>query len=110
MLGFAGVLILATYSRGGLPHRRRGNRADVSTVGRAESAPRGSGLFLKLDIAFPSFDSRDRASLVGAGLFLAQKGYIACMFESDAESVQEFVVENSAGARVGVSGQRVGRV
>jgi O-antigen ligase len=38
-------------------------------------------------------------SLIGAWMFLNQKGYIARLFESDAESVEEFVVENSAGAR-----------
>jgi O-antigen ligase len=38
-------------------------------------------------------------TLAGAGLFLAQKGYIARLFSTNAESIEEFVIENSAGAR-----------
>jgi O-antigen ligase len=38
-------------------------------------------------------------ALAGAGLFLAQKGYIARLFNTNAESIEEFIIENSAGAR-----------
>jgi O-antigen ligase len=38
-------------------------------------------------------------ALAGAGLFLAQKGYIARLFNTNAESFEEFIIENSAGAR-----------
>ncbi|MCC6568666.1 MAG: O-antigen ligase family protein, partial [Anaerolineales bacterium] len=99
LLGFAGLLILATYSRGGLLTAGAATVLTFLLVGRGE-----------LRFAWNWFVSRNWilrlgvlalviASFVGAGLFLAQKGYIARMFESDAESVEEFVVENSAGAR-----------
>ena len=39
------------------------------------------------------------ASLAGAGLFLSQKGYITRLFNTRAESLEDFIVENSAGAR-----------
>jgi O-antigen ligase len=38
-------------------------------------------------------------ALIGAGLFLSQKGYITRLFNTRAESVEDFVIENSAGAR-----------
>jgi O-antigen ligase len=38
-------------------------------------------------------------ALTGAGLFLGQKGYIARLFNTQADSVEEFIIENSAGAR-----------
>jgi O-antigen ligase len=38
-------------------------------------------------------------ALAGAGLFLSQKGYMTRLFNSNAESLEEFVIENSAGAR-----------
>jgi O-antigen ligase len=38
-------------------------------------------------------------ALAGAGLFLSQKGYITRLFNTQAESLEEFVIENSAGAR-----------
>jgi O-antigen ligase len=38
-------------------------------------------------------------ALVGAGLFLSQKGYITRLFSTQADSVEDFIVENSAGAR-----------
>jgi O-antigen ligase len=37
--------------------------------------------------------------LGGAGLFLSQKGYITRLFSTRADSVEDFIVENSAGAR-----------
>jgi O-antigen ligase len=39
------------------------------------------------------------SGIVGAGSFLSQKGYITRLFETNAESVEEFIIENSAGAR-----------
>jgi O-antigen ligase len=38
-------------------------------------------------------------AMTGAGLFLSRKGYITRLFNSNAESLQEFIIENSAGAR-----------
>jgi O-antigen ligase len=37
--------------------------------------------------------------LVGAGLFLSRKEYITRLFNSNASSIDEFIVQNSAGAR-----------
>jgi O-antigen ligase len=39
------------------------------------------------------------ATVAGAILFLGQKGYIASLWNTQAESLEEFVIENSAGAR-----------
>jgi O-antigen ligase len=39
------------------------------------------------------------ASLAGAIFFLNQKGYIARLWNTEAESVEDFIIENSAGAR-----------
>jgi O-antigen ligase len=38
-------------------------------------------------------------ALGGAGLFLSQKGYITRLFSTRADSVEDFIIENSAGAR-----------
>jgi O-antigen ligase len=38
-------------------------------------------------------------ALAGAGLFLSQKGYITRLFNTQFESLADFVIENSAGAR-----------
>jgi O-antigen ligase len=38
-------------------------------------------------------------AFVGAGLFLSQKGYITRLFSTRADSVEDFIIENSAGAR-----------
>jgi O-antigen ligase len=38
-------------------------------------------------------------ALIGAGSFLSQKEYITRLFSTNAESVSDFIIENSAGAR-----------
>ncbi|HSA99986.1 MAG TPA: O-antigen ligase family protein, partial [Anaerolineales bacterium] len=38
-------------------------------------------------------------ALTGAGLFLSQKEYITRLFNTQSESVADFIIENSAGAR-----------
>jgi O-antigen ligase len=48
------------------------------------------------------------AGMIGAGIFLGQKGYIARLFSSDAESVEEFIIENSAGARAAYTAGAMG--
>lgn len=103
LLGFAILLLLATYSRGGLLTAGVAFVLTFIIAGRNElramwnwfvSGFRGGGLLLRLGVI---------AAVVGvivvAGLFLGQKGYIARLFNSNAESVEEFIVENSAGAR-----------
>jgi hypothetical protein len=99
LLGFAGLLVLATYSRGGLLTAGAATALTFILVGRAEIVSTwkwfvSKSWVLRLGIAILVL-----SAALGSGLFLAQKGYIARLFESDAESVEEFVVENSAGAR-----------
>ena len=105
LLGFAGLLILATYSRGGLLTAGAATALTFLLVGRAELRSTWTWFVSKSLILRAGVLTLAIGAILGAGLFLAQKGYIARMFESDAESVEEFVVENSAGARLaGASG------
>ncbi len=99
LLGFAGLLVLATYSRGGLLTAGAATALTFLLVGRSEFRNAWKWLTSKsLALRFGVL-ILILGALVGSGLFLAQKGYIARLFESDAESVEEFVIENSAGAR-----------
>lgn len=99
LLGFAGILILATYSRGGLLTAGAAITLTLLSTGRAE-----------LRSVMKRFISKNwgwrfgitalmLGGLVGAGAFLAQKEYITRIFSSNAKNVKEFVIENSAGAR-----------
>jgi O-antigen ligase len=108
LLGFALALILATYSRGGLLTAGVALVLTFLLVGRRE-----------LHIAWDWFLQRNWllrlgviatlvAALISAGLFLGQKGYIARLFSSEAESVEEFIIENSAGARAAYSAGAMG--
>jgi hypothetical protein len=104
MLGFAGLLILATYSRGGLLTAGAATMLTFILIGRnefraawrwfASGFRRGGAWLWRVGAVILIL-----GAMTGAGLFLGQKGYIARLFESDAESVEEFIVENSAGAR-----------
>ena len=99
LLGFALLLLLATYSRGGLLTAGIALTLTLVIAGRAEITmmwrwfTRNSWLLrLGIVVVFAG-------GLVGAGLFLSQKEYITRLFNTDAESVEEFIIENSAGAR-----------
>ncbi len=99
LLGFAALLILATYSRGGLLTAGVATALTLLLAGRAEISAAWKWFAsktwgLRLGIAILTL-----GVVIGSGMFLSQKGYIARLFESDAESVEEFVIENSAGAR-----------
>ena len=104
LLGFAVLLLLATFSRGGLLTAAVALALTFVLAGRAElhaawnwfvsGFQRGSNWLLRFGVLVLFV-----VVLVSAGLFLAQKGYIARLFSSNAESVEEFIVENSAGAR-----------
>lgn len=99
LLGFALLLLLATYSRGGLLIGMFALLLTLSIAGRAEirAAWRWfmeSKLWLRVGVA-----ALVLGMLVGAGLFLSRKNYIARLFNSGATSVEEFIIENSAGAR-----------
>lgn len=104
LLGFAVLLLLATFSRGGLLTVAGAFVLTFLFVGGAE-----------LRGAWNWFVSgfRDRRNLIlrvgvlvlfigalaGAGLFLSQKGYITRLFSTHAENLEDFIIENSAGAR-----------
>jgi hypothetical protein len=99
LLGFAALLVLATYSRGGLLTAGAAAALTFLLVGRAEmSAARrwfvSQNWMLRFGVVILIL-----GAVIGSGIFLSQKGYIARLFASDAESVEEFVIENSAGAR-----------
>lgn len=108
LLGFALLLLLATFSRGGLL------TAGVALVFTFLLAGRGEiraawNWFLQRNWVFRiGIVTVIVGALIGAGLFLAQKGYIARLFTSDAESLEEFVIENSAGARAAYNAGAVG--
>ncbi len=112
LLGLSGLLLLATYSRGGLVTAlgatgltfllagggmirsgwswfytgfRRGERTVWSWL-VAMNLRFGMILLVVLAIA-------------GAFVFLGQKGYFARLWNTQAESLTDFVIENSAGAR-----------
>ena len=99
LFGFALLLLLATYSRGGL---LTGLVALVLTalfVGRTEMAHArrwflDRGVWLRLVVVIVIL-----GGIGGAGLFLSRKGYITRLFNSNAASIEDFIVQNSAGAR-----------
>ena len=104
LLGLAGLLLLATYSRGGLLTALAALLLTLLFAGRAEirsgwiwfraGFQRGGALLLRLGISLLVI-----GALTGAGLFLSQKGYVSRLFNSNAGSLEEFIIENSAGAR-----------
>jgi hypothetical protein len=104
LLGFALLLLLATFSRGGLLNAGFSLVLTFLFVGRDDlrvawtwffkGFRKGSQLLLRLGVLVVVL-----GAFVGAGLFLAQKGYITRLFNSNAQSLDEFVIENSAGAR-----------
>jgi hypothetical protein len=104
LLGFAVVLLLATFSRGGLLTAVGASLLTLLLVGREElraawhwfaSGFHGGGNWLlRLGVVLVFL-----VALVAAGLFLSQKGYITRLFNTRADSVEDFIIENSAGAR-----------
>jgi hypothetical protein len=104
LLGFAGLLLLATFSRGGLLTAAGALVLTFLLVGREElravwnwfisGFQGGNQWLLRVGLILLFI-----GALAGAGLFLSQKGYITRLFNTQAESLEEFVIENSAGAR-----------
>jgi O-antigen ligase len=104
LLGFAIVLLLATFSRGGLLTAAGATSLTFLLVGRAEMRAGlqwfhagfqgGGNWLLRVGVIVLA-----AVALMGAGLFLSQKGYIARLFNTRADSVEDFLIENSAGAR-----------
>lgn len=104
LLGFAAILLLATFSRGGLLTAVGASALTFVLVGRAElrtawkwfvaGFQRGSNWLLRMGVIVLLV-----GALGGAGLFLSQKGYITRLFSTRADSIEDFIIENSAGAR-----------
>ena len=104
LLGIALLLLLATYSRGGLLTAVFALVFTFLIAGRRElraawtwftsGFQRGGNWLLRVGILGVTV-----GALVGAGLFLGQKGYIARLFTTRADNLEEFVIQNSAGAR-----------
>ena len=104
LLAFAVLLLLATFSRGGLLTAIGACVLTILLAGRAElrgawrwfvsGFQRGSAALLRVGVVILLM-----GALAGAALFLGQKGYITRLFSTRAESVEEFIIENSAGAR-----------
>ncbi len=104
LLVFALGLLLATYSRGGLLTAIFALVFTFLFAGRNEMRlawswfisgfQRGNNLLLRIGIVVIVF-----AALAGAGLFLGQKGYITRLFNTRADSIEEFIIQNSAGSR-----------
>ncbi len=99
LLAFAALLLLATFSRGGLLTAAVALTLTFLLAGRAEMRAAWTWFISKHWLLRLGLVALMIGAFVGAGMFLSQKGYIARLFESDAESVEEFVIENSAGAR-----------
>lgn len=104
LLGFAVLLLLATYSRGGLFAVIFASVLTFLIAGRQElrsawkwfssGFQRGNGWILRIGLVVLLL-----GVLAGAVLFLGQKGYIARLFTTRADSIEQFVIANSAGAR-----------
>jgi hypothetical protein len=104
LLAFASLLLLATYSRGGLLTAVFALVFTFLIAGRRELASawkwfisgfhRGGGLLLRIGVLVIAV-----GALAGAVFFLGQKSYISRLFNTKAESIEEFVIANSAGAR-----------
>jgi O-antigen ligase len=104
LLGFAVLLLLATFSRGGLLTALGALLLTSLFVGRTElrsagtwfavGFQRGGNWLLRAGVILVLV-----AALTGAGIFLSQKGYITRLFNTKADSVEDFIIENSAGAR-----------
>lgn len=104
LLGFAVLLLLATFSRGGLLTAIGAFLLTLLFVGRAELRAAwgwfitgfqgGENWLLRVGVIVLLI-----GGLIGAGLFLSQKGYITRLFNTRADSVEDFVIANSAGAR-----------
>jgi len=112
LLGLSGLLLLATYSRGGLA-------TAVGAVALTFLLVGGATMRTGWYWFYSGFKRNERTlrrwlfsmslrfgmillvvlALVGAFQFLGQKGYFARLWNTQAESLVDFIVENSAGAR-----------
>ncbi|HVF24837.1 MAG TPA: O-antigen ligase family protein [Anaerolineales bacterium] len=104
LFGLTVCLLLATFSRGGLLIAVAASLLTILIAGRAElrmlfawfisGFQRGGNWILRVAIVVLAI-----GALAGAGLFLGQKGYITRLFDTQADSLEDFIIKNSAGAR-----------
>ena len=104
LLACAGLLMLTTLSRGGLLTSAVALMLTFLLVGRAELAAMGrwfrsgfgkaGGALLRAAIAVVLI-----GVAAGAVFFLSRNDYVARLFNSNADSLEEFLVDNYAGAR-----------
>jgi O-antigen ligase len=104
LFGLTVLLLLATFSRGGLLIAVVASALTILIAGRAElrvlfewfisGFQRGGNWILRVGIVVLAI-----GALAGAGLFLGQKGYITRLFDTQADSLEDFIIKNSAGAR-----------
>lgn len=99
LLGCALLLLLATYSRGGLLGAVVALAFTLLIAGRAEIANAWRWFLTRSWILRFGVVVISLVALTGAGLFLSQRDYITRLFTTDADSLEEFIIENSAGAR-----------
>ena len=105
LLGFAVLLLLATFSRGGLFTALGASALTFLLVGRAELRAVWTWFWSGFQRGITSSLLRVGVvvlllgGLTGAGLFLSQKEYITRLFSWRADSISDFIIENSAGAR-----------
>ncbi len=104
LLVVAVVLLLATFSRGGLLTAGISAILTFLVVGRAQM--RGAWRWFAAGFAGGRALSARLAALLllgicvaGSLLFLGQKGYIARLWNTRATSIEDFLIQNSAGAR-----------
>ncbi len=104
LLTAALVMVLATFSRGGILIAIASAGLTIVLVARPEMrsawrwfALKGLGavaVLLRIAIL-----AAVMLGVVGAGLWLAQKGYVSRLWESNPKDLADFLVQNSAGAR-----------
>jgi O-antigen ligase len=104
LLVLAIILLLATYSRGGLLTVAVAAALTLLFVGREQIRAaaawlftgyrRGRTLLLKVGAL-----ALIVLAIAGGLLFLGQKGYIARLWNTQASSLEDFLIANSAGAR-----------
>jgi hypothetical protein len=99
LLGFALLMLLATYSRGGIFNAVIALALTLLFTGRAEIAGTWRWFLDRSWMLRAGIVIVIVGALVGAGAFLARKEYITRLFNSNADSLSEFIIENSAGAR-----------
>ena len=104
LLVLAVLLLLATFSRGGLLAAGVAAGLTMALAGRrhlrlartwfAAGFRRGGGWAWRVGAILLVI-----GAMAGGLLFLAQKGYIPRLWNTRADSLQDFIVQNSAGAR-----------